>query len=377
MCFSVGQCEVGAYYEPGSQFFPRCCGGHSQAFPGVAGRVILPRVIRRLLVLAVLGLASCEGTHNDLGQDTGGGGSGAGGASTTSGGGGVGGTGGEPVEEPDLPDRLTIVHGSPDRDALQLCFLRSPERDDGVMVPADPLSFGEAHVIATPADVLDVTSALEVVVLAGDLDALGDATCSEIVDDVPSGVDALSLGVLPANTFASMRSLALVVTGCFGPEEADGAEAGCGPGYGPDTPTVFPVVAPLSRVPSPSKVGFSVLHAASTFVPLDVRVVPATQDAQPVPIAAQIPRGAALPFPPMTVFSSGTFGAPPGAELRVNVTGNPEETTIDMQEALSNGNQASFDDGDSYVFIAVGASPDAPSGFWSPLTFAAVRADPE
>ncbi len=334
--------------------------------------------VRSLFVSLGMVIASCEGTHGDLGQSTGA--SGGGGASTSSsaGAGGEGGTGGAtPIEEPDLPDRLTLVHGSPDRDAVQFCFFEWPSRENGVLLPTQPLAFAEAHAISAPAMILNVAVELEVVVLAGDLEAVEGDSCEDIVESPPLGVDAASLGVLPADTFASMRSLALAVTGCFGTEESESSEAGCGPGYGPDTPTVFPVIAPLSRLTTPSKIGFSVLHASSGFNALDVRIVASMEGAQPVSIATQVPRGAALPFPPNIVLSSATLGAPNGASLRANSFGSAGEVMVSMQAALSNGSLASFDNGDNYVLVALGANPEAPSGFWSPFTFVVLRADPQ
>ena len=213
--------------------------------------------------------------------------------------------------------------------------------------------------------------------LAGDLEAIAGDDCDAIVESPPLGVDAVSLGVLPADTFASMRSLALVVTGCFGPEDVENSAAGCGPGYGPDTPTVFPVIAPLSRLKTPSKIGFSVLHASSGFTALDVRMVASMKGAQPIPIVTQIPRGAALPFPPNIVFNSASLGAPNGAGLRANSFGSAGEVMLSMQAALSNGSLSSFENGENYVLVALGGTPEAPSGFWSPFTFVVVAADPQ
>jgi hypothetical protein len=320
--------------------------------------------------------AACKTGPSDLGIDPGGGGSGGASttATTTGGRGGEGGTGaGVVIVEPDLPARLTIVHGSPDRGEIQLCFA-SASGDSGLL-PEAPLGFAESLALADPASVLDVASELEILVFAGDLDGLSGA-CGDLADDPPPGLDVASLGVVPAGTFSEPRSLALVVTGCFGPAEAEGAEDGCGPGYGAETPTLYPVLAPLSRYPN-AAVGFSVLHATSTFEPLDVEIRPSQKNALPFPIVEDLPRGASLPFPPNTSFSKASLGAPSGAAAITRVSGAPMLVETNLGAAFSNGGLSSPDNGSNYVLVAVGASPFAPEGFWEPFTYVVVEANPE
>ena len=325
---------------------------------------------------AALGiLAACKTGPSDLGIDPGGGGS-AGTTSTTGGRGGEGGSGGEggvAIVEPDLPARLTLVHGSPDRGELQLCFASST--GDSGLLPASPLGFAESFALPDPASALDVASELEILVFAGDLDGLS-GSCVDLASDPPPGLDVASLGVVPPGTFSEPRSLALVVTGCFGPAEAEGAEAGCGPGYTADTPTLYPVLAPLSRYPSPA-LGFSVLHAASTFEFLEVEIRPSQEDAVPFPIVEDLPRGAALPFPPNTSFSKASLGPPSGAAALTRVMGAGMQVETNLGVAFSNGGLASADNGSNYVLVAVGASPFAPEGFWEPFTYVVVDANPE
>jgi hypothetical protein len=325
----------------------------------------------------VLGIfAACKTGPSDLGIDPGGGGMGGSSPTTTT----TGGRGGEGAEgggvvivEPDLPARLTIVHGSPDRGEIQLCFVASS--GDSGPLPESPLGFAEAFALSDPASALEVASELEILVFAGDLEAVS-GSCAELAADPPPGLDVASLGVVPPGTFSEPRSLALVVTGCFGPAEAEGAEEGCGPGYTSETPTLYPVLAPLSRYPS-SPIGLSVLHATSTFDPLEVEIRPNQLNAVPFPIVDDLPRGAALPFPPNTSFSKASLGAPTGAAAITRTVGAPMQVETNLATPLANGGLASLENGSSYVLVAVGASPFAPEGFWEPFTYVVVDANPE
>ncbi len=331
-----------------------------------------------LCSLLVLPTVSCEGSHGDLAATGGAGGeaTSSSSSSSSSAGGGGGTAGAPPVIEPDLPDKLTLIHGSPDRGELRFCFVDAATRSGGELLPPQPLAFGHSFPIVEPASVLAVESDLEAVVVAGDLDLVVGASCADLLLDPPAGVDVVSLGLLPANTFAQQRSLAFVVTGCFGAADAKDAELGCGDGYSGTTPTLFPIIAPLSRLTEASAIGLAVLNASSSFEPVDVRIQPNMKSAPKFPLASQVPRGGTLPFPPYTALNVATLGAPNGVKLFANRLGQSLEVEVALGPALSAGGLSSLDNGASYVLVAVGAAPGAPAGFWEPFSFVVVEADP-
>lgn len=331
-----------------------------------------------LCSLLLVATVSCEGSHGDLAATGGAGGNtSSSSTSSSSSGGGGGSAGAPPVVEPDLPDKLTLINGSPDRSELQFCFVDSATRSGGVLLPPQPLAFGHSFPIVEPAAVLTVESELEAIVVAGDLEQVVGTSCADLLLDPPVGVDVVSLGLLPSNTFAQQRSLAFVVTGCFGAADAEDAELGCGDGYTGTTPTLFPIIAPLSRLTEPSAVGLAVLNASSSFEPVDVRIQPNMKSAPKFPLASQVPRGGTLPFPPYIALNAATLGAPNGVKLFANRLGQSLEVEVVLGPALSAGGLSSLDNGASYVFVAVGAAPAAPEGFWEPFSFVVVEADPK
>lgn len=336
-------------------------------------------------VLSLAAIGGCEGSHDDLGQttstsSTGGSTTGTGGA-----GGGNGGAGGAPiVVEPDGPTKLTLVNAIADRDALRLCFLKSPADAGDVAqpYPAAPLGFGHATAFALPGAPVPASGDVEVLALSGDLSGLGGAACRAIADDPGAfaGVDAISLGVLPASTFLAKRSLLLAVGGCFGGVGNDdpNAEEVCGLGYTSDTPTPTVTIAPLSRLPS-TGIGFQAVHAGLGEGNLATYVQPGTTEGTPVVLSTSVAPGQAAPFPPNDTLTKSTFGAPSSASfLTAPESGATMQLETPLAGPLSRGNasDADFADGKNLAFVIVGAGPEAPSGFWHPLDVVVVKADP-
>ena len=344
----------------------------------------------RLAFLSALlcALFACEGSHNDLGADTtsastGGGAAGGGG----SGGGGSPAQGGAPaVVEPDGPARLTVIHGIVDRPSLQLCFAASPSDpgDDAEPWPPSPLDFASAEVISElPGAPLPSSGSVEILVLTGDLEAAGGATCRELADDPGAfeGLEVLSLGVTPVASLTSPRSFALVVSGCFGGDGHDdvSAELLCGSGYTSLSPTPSIVLAPLSRVTAPTGIGLQLLNATTGGSSLDGAIKPSFDGVSFMPIASLVVSGQAAPFPPNTSISASELGVPSEALVRL-VAGSAIATVeLPLGDAMAAGgiDGADLANGENVALVAVGAAPGAPALAWSNgLALVAVDADP-
>ncbi len=334
-----------------------------------------------LTPIYALALWACDGTHDDLGQTT---------STTTSGGGGagggttVGGGGAPSIVEPDGPARWTIVNGVIDRDAIALCFLKSPAdpSDAASPWPEADLAFARGASIALPGAPVPADTDIELVLLAGALDDLGTLDCRALADDpsAVAGLDVLSLGVLPAETVTRPRSLLFVPTGCLGGAGHEDAldDVVCGAGYAPDLPTPGLVVAPVSRLTNAERVGLQAVHASSA-APLDVFVTPVFDGAAPSLMAGGIVAGEAAPFPPFAPFSIADLGSGTGPHLTTMLEGNAtplHDSTFG--EALALGDLANADvaNGKNLAFVAVGAPPGTAAGtWWRPFTWVAVRPD--
>lgn len=338
------------------------------------------RIPARLLGCAAL-LAACEGSHTDLGQDTSSAAS-TGGAEPVAGGGGAGGgEGGAPVvEEPDGPASMTIVNGIVDRDAMRMCFLKSPRDAND---PAEPWPTGALE-YATAATAPPLPEGdVELVVLTGDLDAIGASSCRELADDpgATEGLELLAIGVLPASAVTAPRSLLVAVTGCFGGEDhtTEMPQPICGAGYTPETPTPNVVIAPLSRVTDQLSVGIQIVNALTSAETVDGFMRPGFEGVQESVIAIDIAGGAAAPFPPSTVFSAASLGSASDAELRiVAFNGLPNDGAFSVGDAMDHGglDGTAFANGENVALVAVGPSPGVGAGWWNDFAVVAVDSDP-
>ncbi len=335
------------------------------------------------LVTSLVALAACEGSHSDLGQDTTTSTTGAGGAAA-GGGGATGGfnTGGAPqITEPDGPPALTVLHAIADRPAMQLCLLASPDDsgDDAAPWPSEPLVFAQPAV-APP---LPAASDVSILVLTGDLDAIGGALCRDIRDDPTgfSGLEVLSLGIVTEADLSAPRSILLAITGCFGGEGHDGdaLDLVCGPGYAPDAPTPGAIVAPLSRYPNIENIGFQAVNATSAGALIDVYGQSSFDGTPELTIATLVPPGGAAPFPPSTVFSAAELGMPRIASVRAQSDATGDSTTVLLGDAIDHGGISTevFANGRNVALVAVGPAPGAPSASWhEDFTVVALDSDP-
>lgn len=333
------------------------------------------------VAMAAAALATaCEGSHTDLGQDTTSASSTGGAEPSVGGGGAGGGEGGAPpvIVEPDGPASMTVVNGIVDRAAMRLCFLQSPANgaDQAEPWPDDDLGYARAA-----KDPPLPEGDAEVLVLTGDLEVIGAASCREIAD-APleiEGLEVLSIGVLPASATTMPRSLLFALTGCFGGEEhtADDSDPICGPGYSPETPTPGVVIAPLSRLTEETALGIQIVNALGSRELVDGFMTPGFSGVQESVIAIDIASGAVAPFPPSTVFSASSLGSAADANVRiVSFNGLPSDGTFSVGEAMANGglDGTAFANGKNVALIAVGPSPGLGVGWWN--DFAVVAVDP-
>lgn len=345
------------------------------------------RAVPLIVTSTVLWLLACEGSHTDLAVDS---------TSTSTGGSApIGGSGGgdggaanggaPPIVEPDGPSRLTVLHAIADRPSMQLCLLESPANanDPSEPWPSAPLEYARTAIASDlPGSLLPSSADVEILVLTGDLDEIGAATCRDVADDPAAfaGVETLSLGVTPTSTFTMPRSLLLAVNGCFGGETHDGKdlEPICGPGYTPDTPTPGVVVAPLSRFTTPTTIGFQVVNALSSRSTVDGFVRPSFDGVLESPISYMVVSGAALPFPPSTLLTASELGSIEAAVARISVVGSQASEEITLGAAIENGGVSSavFANGRNVALVAVGPSPTSPVEPWA-NDFTVVVVDPD
>ncbi|WP_437861134.1 hypothetical protein [Sorangium sp. So ce363] len=337
--------------------------------------------------------AACTQDHDVLGRDP------SSGASTSGAGGGPGattsgatttttGAGGGAVEPPG-PTKLTVVNGISDHDAVRFCFLAYP---DGTGAGVDPwpgaaagLAFARAQEVEPLGAAIPEGTSLRAHVIAGDLRATEGLDCAEILAlaaESAAPIVAAGLPVLPAPVFAEEKSLLLVATGCLGGEGHTHAseKEGCGDAYTIDTPTAGLVAVAMSRRTSFDRVSVQVAHASAATPVVHVELTPGREDATGVTLAQDLSYGAIAPFPPSTGFSVSDLGALDEVAIE---TRDPIEgmvtSSVPMREILASSDVPAADigDGQGFVLVAVGAAPGAEQGgFWHPLTYSLLRANP-
>ncbi|WP_437279370.1 hypothetical protein WME90_02085 [Sorangium sp. So ce375] len=336
--------------------------------------------------------AACTHDHDLLGREP------SSAASTSGAGGGPGatassatttGAGGGDVVEPPGPTKLTVVNGVSDHDAVRFCFLAYP---DGTGAGVDPwpsdgegLAFARAQAVEPLRAAIPGGTSLQTHVIAGDLRATAGLDCAEILAlaaEAGAPIVAAGLPVLPAPVFAEEKSLLLVATGCLGGEghTHESEEQGCGDAYSIDTPTAGLVAVAMSRRTSFGKVSLQVAHASAATPVVHVELTPGSALGSGVTLAYDLSYGAIAPFPPFTGFSRGDLGTLEDVAIE---TRDPVDATVTssvrLREILERSDvpATAITDGEAFVLVAIGAAPGAESGgFWHPLTYALLPADP-
>jgi hypothetical protein len=339
---------------------------------------------------------ACGKDHSWLALTTGGADAGAAGAGAaaggTAGGSGGGGTsasgnGGSAgsIVEPDGPQRLTLVNGIVDSDAIRLCFTPYP---DGPTPGAEPwpgiegLPFARAVVVASIATVIPAATDVEVLLVAGELSHTGGKTCAELWTAPPAGVLVRSLGVVPASFFTVERSLLLVPNGCVGGQgHTDPSETQvCGAAYAPDKPTAAMAAGFMSRLTTAGKLSLQLVHAVASMPTVNARLVPSSEGATHYLVTDNWSLGAIAPYPPFQGLAVSNLGLPEAAALEIEQSSQPQVlATLLLGEAFANGTvgASDLDDGTGLVLVAVGAAPGMVAGpWWRALTLSAIAADP-
>ncbi|WP_437798522.1 hypothetical protein [Sorangium sp. So ce693] len=342
--------------------------------------------------IALAVAAGCTQDHGVLGRDPSSGastsGAGGGPGATTSGATTTSGAGGGEVEPPG-PTKLTVVNGVGDHEAVRFCFLAYP---DGTGAGVDPwpsaaagLAFARAQAVEPLGSAIPEGTSLRAHVIAGDLRATEGLDCAEILAlaaESAAPIVAAGLPVLPAPVFAEEKSLLLVATGCLGGEGHTHAseKEGCGDAYTIDTPTAGLVAVAMSRRTRFDRVSLQVAHASAATAVVQVELTPGRGGATGATLAQDLSYGAIAPFPPSTGFSVGDLGALEEVTIE---TRDPIEgavtSSVPMREILASSDVPAADIGDGlgFVLVAVGAAPGAEQGgFWHPLTYSLVRANP-
>ncbi|MCE7892436.1 MAG: hypothetical protein DYH12_22485, partial [Sorangiineae bacterium PRO1] len=185
----------------------------------------------------------------------------------------------------------------------------------------------------------------------------------------PPKLRAAELPVLPAGTLSMGWSLLFAATGCIGgPAFSDPLETYvCGAAYTPSTPTLTPVLVPLSRVTKPGAMGLMVVNAALAADPISVTSAhPKGSSIPGISVAYNVVFGSVAPRPPLLGYSATGFGAPISASLLEVTSQNASSPfyTQTWKDALAFGELSDVLDEATYALVLVGPRPNNPAAKW-------------
>lgn len=314
--------------------------------------------------------------------------------------------------EPTGPSKLTLLHGVVDATRIAYCFARVvdglPEPVLGSPLPAAGLSWGAALAVSELPGLDWAKDDVLPIVVAGDFSLLGGKSCADAIalaesfaqpdadaavddadaspydagdapSDAPSDAPAVlppppklraaELPVLPAGTLSMGWSLLFAATGCIGgPAFSDPLETYvCGAAYTPSTPTLTPVLVPLSRVTKPGAMGLMVVNAALAADPISVTSAhPKGSSIPGISVAYNVVFGSVAPRPPLLGYSATGFGAPISASLLEVTSQNASSPfyTQTWKDALAFGELSDVLDEATYALVLVGPRPNNPAAKW-------------
>jgi hypothetical protein len=304
-----------------------------------------------------------------------------GGSVASSGVGGGGGVGG--IVEPPGPTKLTIVNGVADYAAIRLCFVPYPAGATGELPwpGVQGLEFARAGVIDPVGSEIPAATDVEVVAIAGSLNATGGATCADLMAAQPNGVLIASLGVVPESVFTEEKSLLFVPSGCMGGvgHSDDSEDLACGVSYSELTPNATLVAGFMSRIFATNKLNMQFAHASwAVDASTTVRMLPAGGVAQL--LVPDWTVGAIGPFPPYDYFATSDLANIDAAVFELyEQTSSEPIFAAPLATAFGNSRLSSADvsDGSGLVFVGLGASPHAPTGgWWNDYTITVVASEP-
>lgn len=167
---------------------------------------------------------------------------------------------------------------------------------------------------------------------------------------------------IPADSLVLGRHYVMVFAGCMGgPGVVDDSGIHCGANHSDATPSLRPLLVPVSRTVDPLRLSLQFLHASTATAQVDVQSVPA-QGAPGVQVylTSRVRFGVIAPQQPYLSHSSEDLGVPEGAEFVVYSGGN--EFRAEWTELLG---ATEIADGHSYLAVLLGPSlgTDAAEGF--------------
>jgi hypothetical protein len=381
-----------------------------------------------LLAAVALVAGACRRDHGELVEQprarggAGGMGGMAGMGGRPRGGSGGGATGGTPskVREPTGRSVTSFFHGIVDAPRVVFCFARHDEATPelvGDPMPSGGLAYASSFALET-IDGIDLeTVPVLPYVIAGELELVEGATCEEAVArarDEMAAVEPVALGrgeggaggepgsggsggeanppepprlrvaalpEIPAPALAQGYSSLYVADGCLGgPAFAHArAEAACGPGYSPRSPTASATLVTLSRARADGMLALQALHASLASPVLSVSSAPPDTALQPsVFVAYDLHRGVILPRQPQAMLTVTDYGIQsPGWQARASSNGTPVigERWVEVRERAG---IAEVEAGRGYTLVVVGPPGDIGSrGFWNRAAIGLVDNDPE
>lgn len=288
-------------------------------------------------------------------------------------------TGGGGSSEPLGETTLTVVNGIVDETRVRLCFVPYPSGPSGAELPwpsAEGLPFARSAKVDL-ATVIPGGMDIELRAVAGPTAAVVGKTCLELA--TAANVHVRSMGVLPAGSFSSGRSLLAVPHGCMGgPTHTDPLESQiCGAGYTKDTPNAALAAGYLSRIALPDMVPMQFAHAVAAMGAGSLALAPGLDAAVPTVVVDEWSLGSILPYPPYLEVARADLLDVNHATL--HITSGAGSVEIEFGEALTNGglDASAISDGEGMAFVFVGAAPNVPKGpFWSALTATAITIAP-
>lgn len=327
--------------------------------------------------------------------------------------------------EPTGSVKLTLLHAVVDSPRIAYCFAKvvdgQPGAPLGSPLPAGGLEWGRSLTVGQLEGVDFAKDDLLPVVVAGDFSLLAGKGCADavtlaqslakpdadatldaeaaVLDATPDGdagdgdaatvelppppkLRAAELPVIPAGTLSMGYSLLFAAAGCIGgPAFSDPLETWvCGPGYSPSTPTLTPVLLPLSRVTKAAAMGLQVVNAARAADPIDVAsTYPKGSSVPKIWVVDDVAFGAVAPRPPLLSYSATAFGAPISASLlEVSSQGSTAAMyTSTWKDALDLGGLSDVKDARTYALVLVGPRPNNPAAkWWNGPRLVALPADP-
>jgi hypothetical protein len=250
---------------------------------------------------------------------------------------------------------LTLVHGQIDAERIAFCLAKgaadAQASFDAPPIPDGGLGYGETFTLGESEAVDFEADDLRLVVLTGEFDA--DAACAETLEraywparlhepdsgDTGAGgaagagglgaggaspverppLRALDLPTIPANSLVLGRHYVMALTGCMGGPGVVDDGLHCGRTHSPQTPSLRPVLVPVTREVESGRVSLQFMHASAATPSVDIQSLPGTEGVGlQLYLATGLGFGRIMPRELQRSYSFEELGIEGGAELVVN-----------------------------------------------------------